>query len=95
MSCKTFRHNRNTRIRFNKPRMDMFQNSFSNAFSPLLNDFECRICNNFGHKESECRSKIIHIYSKTKNKILPRFGGRKIKKQRKLLVGSICQKSRK
>ena len=29
-----------------------------NKFSPLQNDVECAYCNNFGHKGSECRSKV-------------------------------------
>ena len=37
--------------------MDMYQN----VFYPLLNDLECHICNNFGHKASECRSKMMPI----------------------------------
>jgi hypothetical protein len=60
VSCRTFRHNRNIGMRFNKPQMDMYQNSLS----PLLNGFECYICNNFGHKENECRSKMFPIYKK-------------------------------
>lgn len=47
VSCRKL--NRNVRMRFNKPRMTMYQN----AFSPLLNDLECHVCNNFGHKASE------------------------------------------
>ena len=29
-----------------------------NKFSPLQNEVECAYCNNFGHEESECRSKV-------------------------------------
>ena len=29
-----------------------------NNFSALENEVECSICNNFGHEDSECRSKF-------------------------------------
>ena len=29
-----------------------------NHFSPLQNEIECAYCNNFGHEEFECRSKL-------------------------------------
>ena len=40
-----------------------------NNFSPLQNEIECAYCNNFGHEESECRSKLQpkeHIPSNSK-----------------------------
>ena len=33
------------------------KNTYNN-FSPLQNEIECSYCNNFGHEESECRSKL-------------------------------------
>ena len=33
------------------------KNTYNN-FSPIQNEIECSYCNNFGHEESECRSKI-------------------------------------
>jgi hypothetical protein len=33
------------------------KNTYNN-FSPLQDEVECAYCNNFGHEESECRSKI-------------------------------------
>ena len=29
-------------------------------FSPLLNQIKCFICNNFGHKASECKSSLLN-----------------------------------
>ena len=40
-----------------------------NKFSPLQNEIECAYCNNFGHEESECMSKLKpkeHIPSSSK-----------------------------
>ena len=34
------------------------KNDMYNIFSPLKNEIECAYCNNFGHEESECRSKF-------------------------------------
>jgi hypothetical protein len=39
---------------------------YENAFYPLLDDLEFHICNNFGHKASECRSKMLPIYKQDK-----------------------------
>ena len=33
------------------------KNTYNN-FYPLQNEIECDYCNNFGHEESECRSKL-------------------------------------
>jgi hypothetical protein len=44
------------------------KNTYNN-FSPLQNEVECAYCNNFGHEESECRSKIQlkrHVPSNSK-----------------------------
>ena len=44
------------------------KNTYNN-FSPLLNEVECAYCNNYGHEESECRSKVQpkeHLPSKSK-----------------------------
>jgi hypothetical protein len=62
VSCKIFRYYKNVRTRSDKSQKDMVQN----YFSPLLNDIECHICNNFGHKESECISKLLLIFKKDK-----------------------------
>jgi hypothetical protein len=62
VSCRTFRHNINVGMRFNKPQMAMYQN----AFYPLLNDLKFHIWNNFGHKVSECRRKMMLIYKQNK-----------------------------
>jgi hypothetical protein len=66
VSCRIFRHKRNVRTRFNKSQKTKVQNSFNNAFSPLLNDLECHICNNFGHKASEYRRKLLPIFRQDK-----------------------------
>jgi len=44
------------------------KNTYNN-FSPLQNEVECAYCNNFGHEESECRSKVQpkeHVPSSSK-----------------------------
>jgi hypothetical protein len=44
------------------------KNTYNN-FYPLQNEVECAYCNNFGHEESECRSKIQlkrHVPSSSK-----------------------------
>ena len=43
--------------------------NYYNNFSPLQNEIECAYCNDFGHGESECRSKIQpkeHVPSNSK-----------------------------
>jgi hypothetical protein len=77
--CNTFIYNINIGMRFNKPQMDMVQNYFNNSFSPLLNELECHICNNFDTRQVNEKERCCLSLSKTDNKILPRFGGRKIK----------------
>jgi hypothetical protein len=66
VSCRTFRYNRNVGMILNKPKIAMVQNYFNNSFSPLLNELEFHICNNFGHKASECRSNMLSIFKKDK-----------------------------
>jgi hypothetical protein len=73
MNCRTFRYNRNIGMRFNKPQMPMVQNSFNNSFSPLLNELKCHICNNFGHKASKCRSKMLHVFKQDRQEDIIKF----------------------
>ena len=42
-----------------KKRIDIgTKNNTYNNLSPLQNEVECAYCNNFGHEESECQSKV-------------------------------------
>ena len=48
-----------------------------NNFSLLENEIECSICNNFGHEESECRSKFQQTSQKEKTSLNPKIWRRK------------------
>lgn len=43
-----------------------------NNFSPLENEIECSICNNFGHKDSECRSRFWKTTQKEQASLSPK-----------------------
>jgi len=48
-----------------------------NNFSPLENEIECSICNNFGHEESECRRKFQQTSQKEQTPLNPKIWRRK------------------
>jgi hypothetical protein len=60
--------------------MPRTQNSYNNVFSPLLDEIECSICNNFGHKENECRSKMLSSFKKDKKEDFTKIWKKKRKK---------------
>jgi hypothetical protein len=57
-------------MRFNKPQVAMFQNSFNNVFSPLLNDLKCHISNNFGHKASDALKNLFEAKNENRKMAL-------------------------
>jgi hypothetical protein len=81
--CNTFIYNINIGMRFNKPQMDMVQNYFNNSFSPLLNELECHICNNFGHKASECKRKVLSIFKQDRQENFTKVWRKKNKNKEK------------
>jgi len=48
-----------------------------NNFSPLENEVECSICNNFGHEEFECRNKFRPLLQKEKTSLNPKIWRKK------------------
>jgi len=48
-----------------------------NNFSLLENEIECSICNNFGHEESECRSKFRQTSQKEQTPLNPKVWRKK------------------
>ena len=48
-----------------------------NNFSLHENEIQCSICNNFGHEESECRSKFRQTSQKEKNSLNPKIWRKK------------------
>ena len=55
--------NREARKQRNETRVK--KNTYNN-FSPFKDEIECSFCNNFGHEESECRSKLQPTSQKEK-----------------------------
>jgi len=56
-----------------------------NNFSPLENEVEFSICNNFGHEEFECRNKFRPLLQKEKTSLNPKIWR---KKENYLLISS-------
>jgi len=52
------------------------KNSYNN-FSPLQNEVDCSICNNFGHEESECRRIFWPSLQKEKTSLNPKIWRKK------------------
>ena len=66
-----------TREARNQRNVSGIKKSSYNNFSLLENEIECSICNNFGHEESECRSKFRQISQKEKTPLNPKIWRKK------------------
>ena len=66
-----------TREAQNRRNVTGIKKSSYNNFSLLENEIECLICNNFGHEESECRSKFWQISQKEKTPLNPKIWRKK------------------
>jgi len=80
-SCHKFGHNATqcvayktimTREARNQRNVTRIMKRTYNNFSPLENEKECSICNNFGHVVFECRSKFRETYQKEKTSLGPK-----------------------
>ena len=85
-SCQNFRHKTTqcvayktimTREARNQRNVTGIKKISCNNFSLLENEIECSICNNFGHEESECRSKFRQIAQKEQTPLNPKIWRKK------------------
>jgi len=66
-----------TREAENLRNVTRIKKSSYNNFSLVETEIECLIYNNFGHEESECRSKFRQISQKEKTPLNPKIWRRK------------------
>jgi len=66
-----------TREAKNQKSVIEIKKSSYNNFSPLENEVECSICNNFGHEEFECRSKFRTSLQKEQTSLNPKIWRKK------------------
>ena len=85
-SCHNFRHKAAqcvayktimTREARNQRNVTGVKKSSYNNFSPLENEIECSICNNFGHEEFECKRKFQKTPQKQQMPLNPNIWRRK------------------
>ena len=80
-SCHKFGHNATqfvayktimTREARNQRSVTRIMKRTYNNFSTLENKIECSICNNFGHEDSECRSRFQQTTQKEQASLTPK-----------------------